>query len=385
MKNMKVFYWNIGLLLVLIYIPLFLYSFQQKLQAIYPTNNFKKEVVLKKILAVKSGYYPTYYPTNLLSLNKSIDIYPIGSYPYTSSYMCDEGYGLITYRSDRFGLRNSDKKWSKINQNKNIFIIGDSLVQGQCVPKNSTITSNIENLTGENTLNLGMGGNTPYEYMASLKSIVKPIIKNSTHQNIVIILFFANDNILINRKKESLLNSVNSIVKSSITSGINPTNKYKDSFKSFIKNNYPHDSQEAIISRIQIKKENPMSKLSLYSSILTLYPIRITRAALKTNVAQDNPSINTIKLLAEICSNPCKPFVGYIPNNDFYDPHPLSIKYKTTLEEISKNLAIPFIDGTTVINKDNQSNFAPEGRHLSIEGYKKISELIYLKIDSLDS
>ena len=234
-----------------------------------------------------------------------------------------------------------------------------------------------------------MGGNTPYEYMASLKTIVKPIIKNSTNQNIVIILFFANDNILTNRKKESLLNSVNSIINSSTSSSIKPTNEYKNSLKSFIKNNYPHDSKKLMISRIQIKKRNPMSKLSYYSSILTLYPIRsrigITRVGLKTNVAQNNPSINTIKLLAEICSNPCKPFVGYIPNNDFYDPNSLSKKYKTTLEEISKSLAIPFIDGTTVINKNNPSNFAPKGGHLSIKGYKKISDLINLKIVSLDS
>ncbi len=244
--------------------------------------------------------------------------------------MCDEGYGLITYKSDRFGLRNSDKKWSKINQNNNIFIIGDSFAQGQCVPENSTIKSNLENLTGENTLNLGMGGNTPYEYMASLKNIVKPIIKNSTNQNIVIILFFANDNIFTNRKKKSLLNSVNSIINSSTSSSINPTNEHKNSLKSFIKNNYPHDSKKLMISRIQIKKRNPMSKLSYYSPILTLYPIRsrigITRVGLKTNVAQNNPSINTIKLLAEICSNPWKPFVGYIPNNDFYDPNSLSKK-----------------------------------------------------------
>ncbi len=56
MNYIKVFYWNIVLLLVSIYIPLFLFSFQQKLKKNDFSNNFKKEVVFKKISAVQSGY-----------------------------------------------------------------------------------------------------------------------------------------------------------------------------------------------------------------------------------------------------------------------------------------------------------------------------------------
>ena len=52
--------------------------------------------------------------------------YPIGSLPFTSTYDCDEGYGLIKYKSDRFGLRNNDENWKVINKKSNLFLIGVS-------------------------------------------------------------------------------------------------------------------------------------------------------------------------------------------------------------------------------------------------------------------
>ena len=57
-----------------------------------------------------------------------------------------------------------------------------------------TITSNIEKSTKINTINLGSGGNGPYQYLALLSSMVKPIIENSNNQQIVLIVFYANDN-----------------------------------------------------------------------------------------------------------------------------------------------------------------------------------------------
>ena len=58
---------------------------------------------------------------------------PIGSLPLTNHYFCDEGYGLITYKSDRFGLRNDEVKWVNIQKQENIFLIGDSFTHGACV------------------------------------------------------------------------------------------------------------------------------------------------------------------------------------------------------------------------------------------------------------
>ena len=79
---------------------------------------------------------------------------------------------MIKYKTDRFGLRNDDKKWSQFNKSSNIFILGDSFAHGACVDEQSTIPKIINKKTGINTFNLASGGNSPYEYMAVMKSIL---------------------------------------------------------------------------------------------------------------------------------------------------------------------------------------------------------------------
>ena len=52
-------------------------------------------------------------------------------------------------------------------------------------------------------------------------------------------------------------------------------------------------------------------------------------------------------------------------------------KYKKELRDLSKKLKIKFVDGTKFIDNNPKSkDFAPNGGHLSIEGYKKLSENI---------
>ena len=47
---------------------------------------------------------------------------------------------------------------------------------------------------------------------------------------------------------------------------------------------------------------------------------------------------------------------------------------------MSKSVGITFIDTEEVISKDNLKDYAPEGGHLSLEGYKKVADLISRKI-----
>ena len=134
---------------------------------------------------------------------RNIIVFPIGSLPNTKSYLCDEGYGLIKFETDRFGLRNRDKKWNNTLNKSNIFLIGDSFVHGSCVNDENTMAEFIEGLTNTNTINLGMTDNGPYEYMAVMKSIVKPILK-SFKNNKVIIAFYSNDSMNFDKKETTL-------------------------------------------------------------------------------------------------------------------------------------------------------------------------------------
>ena len=89
--------------------------------------------IKKHIEALELGMMPVYSPWDLFETKNTPKIYPIGSIPLTQSYFCNEGYGLSTYSTDRFGLRNEDKKWEKAQKQNNIFLIGDSFTHGACV------------------------------------------------------------------------------------------------------------------------------------------------------------------------------------------------------------------------------------------------------------
>ena len=69
----------------------------------------------------------------MVTSNNKLDFFPIGSLPYQDSYYCDEGYGLVTFETDRFGLRNKDEKWDNLFDQSNIFVLGDSFTHGACV------------------------------------------------------------------------------------------------------------------------------------------------------------------------------------------------------------------------------------------------------------
>ena len=79
-----------------------------------------------------------FLPIIVSSLMDNLDIqYPlIAGLPFTNTYYCNEGYGLISYRSDRFGFRNDDKIW---DNNIKVIMIGDSFVHGACVSDKETL------------------------------------------------------------------------------------------------------------------------------------------------------------------------------------------------------------------------------------------------------
>lgn len=136
MKFKEVF-GNTFLLLSSIYLPLVFYS---AFEYFSPSNlsrimrdKILNEDIDQKIEAVKSGFIPTYLPNKLLGHKNKLKVYPIGSLPQEESYWCNEGYGLIKYKTDRFGLRNSEEKREFSKNESNIFVIGDSFINVACI------------------------------------------------------------------------------------------------------------------------------------------------------------------------------------------------------------------------------------------------------------
>ena len=141
-----------------------------------------------KIKSAANGYSPLYFPEDTRKHFFGSRYYPIGTLPHTQTFYCNEGYGLITFKSDRFGLRNNDEDWDEIRNKGATFFIGDSFTQGACVDKEFVVTDLFSNLLNANALNLGTSSNNPYEYMALLKNVVRPIISSHLGKNFSIIL-----------------------------------------------------------------------------------------------------------------------------------------------------------------------------------------------------
>jgi hypothetical protein len=92
-------------------------------------------------------------------------IFPLAGISNRLTVHCNESGEMITYFSDRHGFNNPDSVWKN---NPAIITIGDSFTQGDCVPQSNTIASNLRNITGQNVINLGMGGNGPLIEFATL-------------------------------------------------------------------------------------------------------------------------------------------------------------------------------------------------------------------------
>jgi len=101
-------------------------------------------------------------------------IFPLAGISKRLTVHCNESGEMITYPSDRYGFNNPDHVWEK---RPSVIAIGDSFTQGDCVAQEDTIPSTLKKLTGENVINLGMGGNGPliqYATLAEYGSILRP-------------------------------------------------------------------------------------------------------------------------------------------------------------------------------------------------------------------
>ena len=344
----------------------------------------------EKIRSAANGFVPLYYPRQIRTHFLGSRYYPIGTLPHTRTFFCNEGYGLISYKSDRFGLRNNDKDWDKIRKKGATFFIGDSFTQGACVDTEFAFTDLFSKSINSNVLNLGTSGNEPYEYIAALRNVVKPIISSHLSKEFsAILVFYDNDNIELNQTLEAHLKTSLPIADVGPSGFINVSNKYVSLLNKTIETHYPTKSQD-IVEKLELKlteQINRRYKGSFAYKIFTLYPLRSRIGKLispkKFPPLRSRPSIQAISELNNICNSEtsCKPYVVYIPKSNYWRPNGKSNEYKLLLKEISSSLSIEFLDSSSVINPNEKSNYSPLGPHLSQAGNKKLADFIVSKID----
>lgn len=118
---------------------------------------------------------------------------PLGGISRTLTVFCDEGNGWITYAADHHGFRNPTATGS-LQEGAQIAVLGDSFVQGACVPEADTIGGGLRSY-GHAVRNLGMAGNGP---LLDLAALVEYALPRASH----IVWFFYEGNDLKDLSRE---------------------------------------------------------------------------------------------------------------------------------------------------------------------------------------
>ncbi len=331
--------------------------------------------------AKASGFKPLLNSNAIAQfIKKNLDSewYPVGGHPDENTYYCNEGYGLIKYKSDRLGLRNDNQAWSEIeNGTPTALFIGDSFTQGACVEDQYTITSVFKEVHKINTVNLGIGGNSPYEYIASLDLLSKSLVKRFRNIKMVVLVFYPNDNVESDKKLEYiLLNPLLALNSSALLNG-------KIAISSTYANKLNNVS-EIIYAGQPNASANVLPTVSIVERLKSYFFLRYLRNRLSfsrpTTINPLNfefsPTGQAISSLSKACSEQCHPVIAYIPNSNFWRPDSRSVDYRNSIQRLAQQRKIPFVDASLVIDHRDLSDYAPIGPHLSRAGYTKVGKLI---------
>ncbi len=307
--------------------------------------------------------------------NSFNNLLPLSGVSSTQTIHCNENGYYSIYKSDRYGFKNPDYEWD--NKEIEYLIIGDSYAHGSCVDMPNDIGSVLRTLTGKTVLNLGQGGaGTLVEY-AILREYIPKNVKN------IILLFYEND---IQNLDKELNNKI--------------LQKYLND-KNFKQNLI--GKQELINQKIRSKIENEKkiflsrkidynkTKKDNLKKVIKFFKLNITRSRINQLLPKKNrpkyykkPQKEFKKILTLIneLSNKRKInfYFVYFPAFTMIENKSNKI-YFQQIKKIVTNLNIPFIDiNEEVFKKEtNPQELFPFGMHfghLTVEGYKKVTEAI---------
>jgi len=331
----------------------------------------EKEDLPQRAVAIAEGFHSVLKPAivetskPLQALAEQLGVAPLAPHPKTGLYLCNEGYGLVKYTSDRFGFRNPDNAW---DASTDLVLIGDSFVQGDCVAEEYTLSGILRDRL--NVLSLGTGGNHPVHYAALIKTFL-PEIKPRWAG----LVFYANDSSegsknslyynLYFKKEPNYFDHSDGNIQISKT----VTDFYEQSFPVFkgATRNEKDESQKR-------KKRIAMEHFRLHNIIILAKQVY---AASPFDRGLRFSSKLAIDTLIETCKEyGCEPIVIYLPNSPYWRPDPRGKNYARALCEYAKRRDIKCKDTTEALAPIGQEAYAIKGLHFSPEGYKIVADQI---------
>ena len=320
-----------------------------------------------------------FQPSYFLS-KQNLSIFPLSGISNSETIHCNENGYFSIYQSDRFGFNNPDEEWN--NKEIEYLLVGDSFTHGSCVNRPNDIASVLRTLSSKSALNLGYGGNGPMIEYATLREFISPNVKN-----ILWLYCESNDlfELVIERQNKNLLKYLN-------------TKNYSQNLKSrqkevdeLLDKNFEKELQN------QIKKENlngeekSIKKNRIKYKILKFIRFDKSKNFIESIIQPKNISVplnefeTILRYTKELAdSENAKLYFVYLPQ---FERYKTKIKNDNFIKvrEIVNSLNINFIDiDKEVFQKEKEPlklfPFKDWG-HYNEEGYRKISELIYRKIE----
>ena len=331
-----------------------------------------KSSTIDKGLKLKD-YEPILINKMFLSDENLNKINHIGGQPNQKVFYCDEGYGLIKYKSDRFGFRNEDKKWDLLNnENKTkIMFVGDSFIQGACVHEKDVISTKLQSFDKEKliTFNLGMAGNNSLMNAYAIKTFLKKI-----KPRYLIIGIHPNDREEFSTDKyfsHQINNNLSEKYFDYSSTNLNLSKELVNSIE--IRNFKLNDNKGLYFSN----KKNFLNRVLPYLKLNNLREIVIFY---KEKYFFKLP--NDTKLLINLVNNECNissctPIFVFVPASKYWNNDQNQFIFRDRLQEYLKDNNNLFLDLSKTIKFDDKNYYSKKGGHLNPSSYNIVSDEIY--------
>ena len=306
--------------------------------------------------------------------NKKIDLFPLSGFSDSRTINCNENGYYSIYQSDRYGFNNPDENWD--SDEIEFLLIGDSFTHGSCVNRPDDIASVLGKLSNKNVINLGYNANGPLIELASLKEYW---LKNT--KKILWIYYEGND--LYNLSNE---------IKSPILKRYLLEPGFKQNLKTKQKeiNKKLEINLKKIIdkNRILVKNKNFQKEknLKIKSRVLKFLRLDKTKNFLISMKRFSNEDIKNFKRVMISANdfakiNNSKLYFIYLPEFSRYKRFYLNNSY-SEIKNIIKELNITFVDIHSELFKNEKNplklfSSTENNSHYNVDGYKKVSEIIF--------
>jgi hypothetical protein len=332
--------------------------------------------------ALRDGFKPVISPGNieassrLRSLALKYNVAPLAPQPHSKLYLCNEGYGLVRYTSDRFGFRNPDDAW---RNSVDVILIGDSYVHGACVEDADTIAAHLRSRF--KVLNLGTIGNNPVTYAALVKTFLPKVKPHAAA-----LIFYAND--FDSGSNFSFSYSANFVRDTEYFKYEGNELELSDGMVSFYR-----DAEKIVMSQVMSDLDGSALKRKFSPTVDYLsgkrFELRLVREHLIDlfrKLAPDASMPFSTKLAIDTVAGACQryhctPIIAFIPASEKWHPNSESKLYSKLLAEYAASKKLQFFDAAEALSTLGESAYAKQGAHLSPEGYKLFADELARRLE----